>query len=561
MPTACLLLVLGSIACSPAEPELPADPGVPASPPNILLLVADDLGYSDLGFLGSEIRTPNLDQLAAAGSVLTNYHVSPACSPTRAMLLAGTDPHPAGLGTMAGEVGGNQIGKPGYEGVLSDRVVTVARLLRDNGYLTAISGKWHLGADDVNRPENRGFERSFVLLPGGASHFSDRRRLGRDETPAPYLEDGADVELPEDFYSSDFFTDKLIEYVSQAHGEARPFFALAAFTAPHWPLQAKDDEIDGYRGVYDAGWDELRRRRLAGLRAAGVVPLAGSSEDTGVAADGDEIPAWESLTEARRRIEAREMELYAAMVENLDRNIGRLLAHLADTGQLDNTLVMFSSDNGAEGNPVLETDWVWEGYDNSYENLGRPGSYVVYHTGWARASTAPFRLFKTFPTEGGTRVPAIVRLPGGIRGPAFDDVLVSVLDVAPTVLELAGVEHPGTSYAGRTVAPLEGASMVPFLRGESPSVHPPDHTIAWELFGRRALLRGDWKLLWLWEPYGAERWSLYNLASDPSESVDLAEQEPAIFTELVGLWSDYAERNGVVLPTTDTSYARLPDRR
>ncbi len=202
-------------ACSFGEPAEEAS--TDGRPPNILLLLADDLGYSDLGFLGSEIRTPHLDALAAAGMVLTNYHVSPSCSPTRAMLLTGVDTHPAGLGTMAGEAGENQVGRPGYEGVLSDRVVTVSRLLQDAGYLTAIAGKWHLGATDANRPENRGFERSFVLLPGGASHFSDRRRLDTDETPAPYREDGIEVELPADFYSTDFYTDKLIEYLGAAH--------------------------------------------------------------------------------------------------------------------------------------------------------------------------------------------------------------------------------------------------------------------------------------------------------------------------------------------------------
>jgi len=488
--------------------------------------------------------------------VLTNYHVSPACSPTRAMLLTGVDAHPAGLGTMGGQADENQEGQPGYEAVLSNRVVTVAELLRDAGYMTAIAGKWHLGEADETRPESRGFERSFVLLPGGASHFADRRRLGTDETPAPYRENGSEVELPADFYSTDFYTDKLIEYVGMAHQEGRPFFALATYTSPHWPLQATDAFIDRYRGEYDEGWDALRARRVSGLKNAGVIDAALEAPQR-----LSFVPAWESLSEERRRVEAREMELFAAMVENLDDNIGRLLGFLEQIGELDRTFVMFSSDNGAEGNPVQEADWTWKGFDNSFDNLGRPGSYVVYGAGWAQAASSPFRLFKTFPTEGGTRVPAIMSLPGGTPTGRFDNSFATVKDVAPTVLALAGTRHPGERYRGRPVAPLEGVSMLPFLRGEVAAVHSGDDTMGWELFGRRALVQGDWKLLWLWEPYGPERWALYNLAEDPMESDDLAEREPAKLEELMNLWRAYASRNQVILPAADTSYARIDAAR
>ena len=324
----------------------------------------------------------------------------------------------------------------------------------------------------------------------------------------------------------------------------------------HWPLQATDEYIDRYSGVYDEGWDVLRERRVAGLKRAGVI-------DPGL-----EVPArlplvlaWESLSDEQRRIEARQMELFAAMVENLDANIGRLLDFLREIGEFENTFIMFSSDNGTEGNPVSEADWTWKGYDNSFDNLGRVGSYVLYGTGWAQAATAPFRLFKTFPTEGGIRVPAIVRLPGGGATRGFDDAFASVKDVVPTALALAGVQHPGGSYEGRDVARLEGASMLSFLRGESPQIHADDYSMGWELFGRRALRQGDWKLVWLWEPYGPERWALYNLAGDPTESTDLADREPEKLQEMIALWQAYAERNGVILPTVDTSYARVPSGR
>ncbi len=547
----CVAIALATpVACS--ADRGPETAGSSARRPNVLLLVADDLGYSDPGFMGSEIRTPNLDALAAEGTVLTDFHVSPACSPTRAMLLTGVDPHLAGLGTMAGEADVNQQGQPGYEGVLSAGVVTIPRLLADAGYLTAISGKWHLGGEDDQRPEARGFQRSFVLIPGGASHFADRQRLGADETPAPYREDGRPADLPPGFYSTDFYTDKLIEYLGEAHDRDLPFYAIAAFTAPHWPLQATNGYIDRYRGAYDEGWDALLSRRLAGLRRTGLI-----STEIGPPAPAPFIRAWSDLSAAERRVEAREMELFAAMVENLDHNVGRLLGFLADVGELDRTFVMFFSDNGAEGNPIEEADWTWKGYDNSFENLGRAGSYVAYDAGWARAATAPFRLFKTFPTEGGTRVPAVVRLPRGQSTDGFGAAFASVKDVAATALELAGVSHPGPSFHGRSVAPIEGASMLAYLRGEAAEIHPPDFVAGAELFGRRSLRQGDWKLLWLWEPYGAERWEMFDLSRDPTESTDLAAHEPERLQRMVASWNAYARRNGVVLPARDTSYARV----
>jgi arylsulfatase len=288
---------------------------------------------------------------------------------------------------------------------------------------------------------------------------------------------------------------------------------------------------------------------VAGLARAGVI-----RRDLTVPERPRFVPAWESLPAEQRTVEAREMEIYAAMVENLDANIGRVIAHLRDTGEYDRTFILFFSDNGAEGNPIEEADWSWKGHDNRLENLGRVGSYVSYGPGWAQAATAPFRLFKSFPTEGGIRVPAIAVLPGG-AATGLNDAFVSVKDVVPTALELAGVEHPGGRYRGRPVAALEGASILPLLRGEVPAVHPADHVMGWELFGRRALRQGDWKLLWLWEPYGDERWVLFDLVADPGETHDVSERHPEKMQELLALWDEYADGNGVVLPSRDTSYA------
>lgn len=522
--------------------------------PNLLLVVADDLGYSDLGVMGSEIRTPHLDALARSGLLLTNFHVSPACSPTRAMLLSGTDNHPAGLGTMSGEWDDNQKGRPGYEAYLSDRVVSVASLLRDAGYHTYMVGKWHLGEEPGQGPDRRGFERSFVLLSGGASHFADATPLVEGSEPAPYREDGRPVDLPDDFYSSRFYTDRLMDYIRGGLPDARPFFAYAAYTAPHWPLQVPEDSIDSYHGAYDPGWDVLRARRLAKLKAMGFVP-----EEIEEPARIAFAPAWESLSAEEKRTEARKMELFSAMVEKLDENVGRLLDFLEAVGELDNTFIMFFSDNGAEGNPIENlhnnAEWIPRRFDNSYENMGRRSSYVFYGPGWAQATTAPFRLFKAFPTEGGIRVPAIVSYHRFHPARQTSDVFVSVKDVAPTLLELAGTTHPGRQYEGREVVPIEGDSMLSFLEGNLPSVHGSDYVMGWELFGRRAVRRGDWKLLWLAEPYGTSRWELFNLVRDPLESQDLSGANPEKLRELITLWDGYVEANGVILPTRDMGYA------
>jgi arylsulfatase len=553
------LLVAAAAMASAALPLTAAAGVASAAPrdarPNVLLIVADDLGYTDLGVTGGEIRTPHLDALARSGLLLTSFLVSPACSPTRAMLLSGVDTHPAGLGTMFGEADANQNDQPGYEGYLSDRVVSVATLLKQAGYHTYVAGKWHLGMEERQGPKARGFERSFVLLPGGASHFADAAPLVERTEAAPYREDGRAVTLPAGFYSTSSFTDKLLEYLRGGLADGKPFFAYAAYTSPHWPLQVPDADLDRYRGVYDEGYDVLRTRRFDSAQRLGVVP-AGASEPGRTRF----ARAWNELLPDEQRQQARAMGVYAAMVENLDHHVGRLLQFLKDAGQYENTLVLFFSDNGAEGNPIdrLRTNaaWIPKRFDNSLGNLGRVNSYAWIGPGWSQAAT-PFRLWKGFPTEGGVRVPAIVRLGAGSRR-GVSPAPVSVKDVVPTLLELAGARHPGSTYEGHGVAPLEGCSLVPFLRRESETVHGDDFTMGWELFGRRALRQGDWKIVWLYPPYGAGRWELFDLARDPLESRDLAATEPERLARLIRAWDEYAARNNVILPTRDMGYAIEP---
>jgi len=530
--------------------------------PNFLVIVADDLGFSDLGAFGGEIETPNLDRLAYAGIRLTDFHSAPACSPTRAMLLTGTDHHIAGIGTML-EVAAPQFhGAPGYEGYLNDRVVALPELLRDAGYLTLMSGKWHLGATIETSPWARGFERSFALLPAGASHYGGSGARGFSPVPTLYTEDDRFVSVGDDFYSSDSYTDTLLRYLDErAPDDDRPFFAYLPFQAPHWPLQAPDESIAKYRGRYDEGPDVLRAERLAALKRLGLCPPDVTPHP--VVADG--APEWADMTDEERARSARSMEVYAGMVDRMDYNVGRVIDYLSRSGELDNTVVIFLSDNGAEGaiveamplrGPQIAAQ-IEKHCDNSLDNLGRPTSFIWYGPRWAQAATAPSRLHKAFTTQGGIRVPGFITWPGFARQGQIGTAFSTVMDIAPTLLELAGTSHPGTAYRGREVAPMRGRSLVGYLSGAADTVHDADTGTGWELFGRRAIRQGNWKALHLPAPYGPGSWQLYDLASDPGEVDDLAAARPDKLAELLALWDRYVEETGVILDPISVFDAEL----
>lgn len=505
--------------------------------PNFLLIVADDLGYSDIGAYGGEITTPTLDSLADEGIRMTNFHTAPTCSPTRSMLLSGADSHRAGIGNMAELLTPEQKGKPGYEGYLNNLVATLPEVLRDNGYSTSIAGKWHLGRTEELSPAARGFDNSWVLVQGGASHFDDGRAIIGVDPKAIYLEDGKQVEVPEGFYSSDFYTDKVIEYIDAA--EDKPFFSFLAFTAPHWPLHAPESYINKYEGRYSDGYEAVRQQRVGKMKEMGLIGHELASN-----VPFDELPTWNELTDEQRKIEARKMEIYAAMVDNMDHNIGRVMDHLEKTGELDNTVVLFISDNGADGNSpeVLprNQEWIASEYDNSYDNIGRPDSYVWYGAQWGQVSSAPYPMWKAYPSQGGLLVPAILSLPGESAS-GINHEFFHVMDVMPTFLELAGIERPTSPYNGREVFEIQGVSMLPGLNGKDTS----DRVVGWELLGRAAVRKGDWKIRLLEEPYGPGEWQLFNLADDPTETTDLAAKQPEKFQEMLLEWDEYIRRNGV----------------
>ena len=539
------LLLAGCASSEPATKTVTA----PARKPNILLIVADDLGYSDLGSFGGEIATPNIDKLATSGVRLSSFYSSPFCSPTRAMLMSGTDNHLSGFGGMNELMTPEQRTRPGYEGYLNNRVLPFPQLLRDAGYHTYMAGKWHLGVTEETSPANRGFEQSYAMLHGGASHFDATGIITFDANKAPavvYRENGKVVELPKTgFYSSEVFANRIIANIDAGRGDGKPFFAYLAFTAPHWPLHAPDEYIRKYEGKYNVGYDVIRDRRVARLKEMGFIP-----KDAGVYTGNPTWPKWNQLTAEQKAIDAKRMAVYAAMVDAMDHQIGRVVDYLKKIGEYDNTFIFFMSDNGADGNSVLDEGqtraWAHKYTDNSIENTGRQGSFVEYGPGWAQAAS-PFNMYKAFVYEGGISVPAFAVLPKGMAGGgALKGQFVHTMDVAPTMLELAGTTHPGSKYQGRDVLPIKGKSMLSWLTGSSSSVHPKDHVQGWELGGRKAVRKGDWKLVYANPPWGSGSWELYDLSTDRAELNNQAANRPEKVKELLAAYDQYAAENGVV---------------
>ncbi|SDL40276.1 arylsulfatase [Aliiruegeria lutimaris] len=441
----------------------------------------------------------------------------------------------------------NQIGQPGYEGHINDRVVTVATLLRNAGYHTYMAGKWHLGLEVEQDPFNRGFERAFTLLQGGASHFGDEWMMYANYTPI-YREDGVRSHVPYDFYSSEFYADKIMEYIDSVK-DGQPFFAYLSMTAPHDPLHLPDDWLDRYRGRYDSGYEKLREERLERMKSLGIVP-----DGTELSRPAPMISKWNSLDDSQRRYSSRRMEIHAGMVENIDHHLGRVFDYLKRENKYDNTLILLMSDNGASPTevhnyPGTTREWHQRNSDNRFENMGQRGSRISIGSAWALASNTPLRHFKGVHAEGGIRVPFIVSGPGVTRTGQIDSAFTHVTDVAPTILEMAGVSQPDPDkFAERDVSPMTGMSMRPFLSGKADSVRDADDAVAWESLGWRAVRQGPWKAVWLAEPFGPNDWQLFDMASDMSERNDLANAERAKLGELILIWEDYADDVGVVLP-------------
>ncbi len=546
-----MIPLLARSACSRAAARAADQPTQRCRKPNILLIVGDDIGYADFGCFGSEIRTPNLDALAQRGLRATNFCVGPTCSPTRSMLLSGVDHHVAGLGNMHEYTGPTQKGQPGYEGHLNHRVATLPQVMRDAGYHTYMAGKWHLGEEPKNWPSAVGFERDFTLMQGGGSNWSD---MGYPNPAHPHLTyslNGKPLDkLPDDHFSTQAFSDFIIKCVDEHQGDHQPFFGYLAYQACHSPFAVPDDWRDKYKRAYDQGYDVVREARIARMKELGLI-----AKDATVFPRLPNIPAWNTLTPEQKKLSARKMEIYAAMLENMDYHIGRVLAHLKAIGQLDNTLVVFMPDNGAEPIELLAlvasvdprmAVWLEKNWDTRPENWGRKGSVCDYGAAWAQVGSGPFRMFKHYVTEGGIRVPLIVAGPGVKSRGGLSDAQLHVTDLAATFYDVAGVTHP--SQHNSAIAAPTGKSLVPLLAGTVSSVRTEKEWIGEELFGNRAIRQGDWKLLnTIPGAGGTGQWELYTLRSDPGETLDLSRKNPAKYAELLAHWDEYAKQNGVIL--------------
>ncbi|MDR3429107.1 MULTISPECIES: arylsulfatase [Silvimonas] len=624
---------------NPSAPSATPTPTVTPTPvpvaqkkPNILYIMADDLGYSDIHAMGGEIDTPNLDALVSTGRLLTNHHAGTVCAITRSMLISGTDHHLVGEGTM-GAPSDERKGLPGYEGYLNDRALSVAQLLKDAGYHTYMAGKWHLGSGITGAasgsgqtPDQWGFERSYALLGGAATnHFAHEAANSRN-----YTEDGAYVQpgqpgqpggaggSPAVFYSTDFYTQKLISYIDSQHGDGKPFFAYAAYTSPHWPLQVPEPYLHQYAGKYDAGYDVIRAARIARLKSLGLIPAdftpsAGFAEtltrspataNNGTASakyinalngpaqgftdygQGYVNKKWADLTPAEQKAQARYMEIYAGMVSNLDHNIGLLIQHLKDIGEYDNTFIMFQSDNGAEGWPIdsgadPKTTDEANAQEPVYSTLGTDNGLVSakrlqYGLRWAEVSATPLRQLKGYMGEGGVSVPAIVHLPGQTASQPLINTFTHVTDNTATFLALAGTTPPSEPapplidtltgvdhnkgkviYNNRYVYPVTGVSFLALLQGKA---SPPLHTQAFgdESYGRAYLRSADgkWKALWTEPPSGPVdgHWELFDILNDRGETNDLSGANPTVINGLVQQWQTYLSGVGGVEPLQPKGY-------
>ncbi len=505
-----------------------------ASKPNILLIVADDLGYADLGCYGSDIQTPNIDLLASEGLRFSQFYSMPSCAPSRAAFLTGTDNHVAGVGSQFHRPGDEW----GYEGYLTDRVATVPEILQENGYNTYMAGKWHLGDKKPEHlPHKRGFQRSFIMHQGAGAHYSDVGFESEDR-PSTYSLNGEKATWPIGAYSTDLYTDYLMDFIREDIDDNEPFFAYAAYTSPHWPLQVDSSYWIKYENLYQDGYEALREKNLENLKKAGMI-----DKDHPLPKLVEGITPWDSLSENQKKREIRKMALYAGMVENLDHNIGRLMKYLKENDLYKNTMIIFMSDNGAAFRDFYNghyADFLQSSYDNSYENMGSPTSFVSYGPQWAEAGTAPWRYLKQYAYEGGIRTPMIARFPEIKNKGSIHRNTVRLTDLAPTFYEAARVRYP-KRYKGNKIYPLQGKSLLPIFKGDEDAVYSSGDLLSLEHHHHVMVRKGEWKLVNGSQNWDTQEFELYNLQDDPAEIEDLKSEYPKIFAELLDEWEKLRE--------------------
>ena len=517
-----------------------------AARPNIVLILADDLGFSDIAPYGSEIHTPSLSTLAEQGVRFTNYHTAASCAPTRGMLLTGVDSHRNGVPNIPETIPPEQAEHANYRGTLGHNVVTIASLLQDSGYHTYMAGKWHLGKTPDLLPFRRGFERTVTMADTGADNWEQKPYIPIYEK-ANWFADGEEYTLPKDFYSSRFLVDKIIEFIASNASDGQPFFAYLPFQAVHIPVQAPQEFTDKYMGVYDAGWEELRKQRQGRAEQLGIIP-------PGIAmADMSTTNNWEGYTADEQRYHAKRMAVYAGMVDAMDHNIGRLVAFLKDTDQYENTVFIFTSDNGSEASGVdypralpVRISLALQDYTTDYDTLGLKGSFNTIGPSFASAAASPLSYYKFYAGEGGMRVPLIIAGKSIPQQPQLSKAFAYVTDIPATILDIANVDPPANRYGGRPIESMTGRSLLPLIRGEVERVYSETDVIGYELAGNAALFQGDYKIVLNDAPAGDNKWHLYNIVADPGETDDLSKQMPKRLQEMLDHYQEYAQKNSVL---------------
>jgi arylsulfatase A-like enzyme len=561
-----------------------------ANKPNILIILADDLGWSDLGCYGGEIRTPNLDSLAAGGLRFTQFYTSTRCCPSRASLLTGLYPHQAGIGLMTSDQAAKYPGAgdkgeafPGYRGALNANCVTIAQVLKPTGYRTAAAGKWHVGNSEP--PTKRGFDDFYGFVGGyGVDSWEPRmmKRLPEGRPQRSYQ--------PGEFFATDAITDHALDFLADMRKAGAPWLLYVGYQAPHFPVQSKREDMTGYPEIYARGWDKIREQRLTKQKKIGLLPESTAltprskithpvaSRRLGSWTDDGNNPAWDSLPADRRADLAQRMAVFAGMVTGMDRNIGRLIADLRASGQLDNTLILFLSDNGAcaewepfgfemlpTPNPVPGTginqgtqalpNKLYRG--DELATMGQAGSFPSYGSGWANACNTPWRLYKHYGHEGGIGTPLIAHWPAAVGKDKDNGRFVRepahLIDLMATCVDITGAKYPA-EWIGKKILPMEGVSLRPLLAASAgnPASLPP-RLLAWEHEGNRAIREGQWKLVSL----ATAPWELYDMESDRVEMNDLAASQPERVKDMSAKWEVWAKRTNV-LPRPEAPPAANP---
>jgi len=570
-----LVFLLISMTLAPA---CAAEAQTDSARPNILLIVGDDIGFGDLGISGSVTRTPVLDRLARQGAFFTNFHVSPVCSVSRSMLLTGNDPIEVGLAAFDYTIYPPSEGRPGYEAHLTRNTATIAEILQDAGYRTYTVGKWHLGGSGHGGegPQEWGFDRSYGLYTGAANHWNQgafhfnpedpeiKPVLARGEIPQePYYENGEPVTRPDGVFSDELWTSKLLEYMEEGRESGKPFFAYVAYTTAHAPIQAPADLIDKYYDHYlELGYEGLHRARYESQKKLGLIPQDAPQPDR---ESNPLLSAWSALDDEQKRHEARWMAAYSAMMESQDHHIGRLFEYLEENGELDNTLVIYTTDNGPEGTGLVGElapgpdliQWMRSTYSQEFDDIGKGNTFGFIGTNWAGAANGSLQWWKWFIGEGGIRVPLLVLPPKNeafTRSGEMTNEYAYIKELPMTILDYAGVDHPQTEFKGRKLTPPSGVSLRPFLAGEESRPRTEEEWVVFELFGNSYVVAGDYKAIHMRTGmYGDGEWHLYDIKKDPGETRPLEADQPERLQKMIDIYERYAKEKGIVPVADDWS--------